>query len=114
MVDRPQQPVAAQITTPKTGLPAPEAANWFHFSLANLDMQMLVGYIDPRDAGEFADAVRSGRKDTPVIIPTVTRRIMFSLSGFTQLRNQIHEMERRMKAAGIPLPDEAVQEKAND
>lgn len=99
-----QAPVTAKLNVPETSLP-PEAANWFHFGMANLDVQMLVGYIDPRQAAEFAQAVRSGRTDVPPITPMVTRRIMLSLSGFMHLRGQVHEMELKMQAAGVELPD---------
>jgi hypothetical protein len=102
-----QTPVRAEIMVPKTDLP-PEAANWFHFSLANLDVQMLVGYIDPREAGTYVQGRRSGSRGGPQLTPTISRRVMMSLSGFAHLRTQVHEIERKMREAGIPFVEDTV------
>jgi uncharacterized protein YneF (UPF0154 family) len=107
-----QVPVRAEIKVPKTDLP-PEAANWFNFGLANLDVQMLIGYVDPHQAGDFVQAMTTGQKNAPPLTPMIVRRIMMSMTGFAQLRSQVHEMERRMKEAGIPFFDESVAKPPN-
>lgn len=113
MTSSAQTSVEAQIKVPKTDVP-PEAANWFHFSLANLDVQMLVGYIDPAQAGDFAQAIRTRQKNVPPLTPMVTHRIVMSMTGFAQLRGQIHQMERKMREAGVPFFDETVPKTSND
>lgn len=111
MVDS-KQGVKVTVNVPPVDLP-PEAANWFHFSLSNLDLQMLVGYIDPRDAFIAEKAVRSG-KGPEAVTPLVGHRFVMSLSGFARLKAQVTEIEQRMRSAGVPMLDAALREAVHD
>jgi hypothetical protein len=114
MVDKPRnEGVQARITIPTKGLPAPVGANWFVFSGANLDVQMLIGYIDPQASGSYARAIQAGTQPTEDLAPQITHRIMLSVSGFAYLRQQVNEMALRMKNAGVLLDDAPPSAKKN-
>lgn len=111
MVQTPPTPVTFVVTVPTENLPAPEAANWFTVAVANQDVQLLIGYIDPTQAAQFGNAMRSGQKGAS-ITPLVTHRIMLSLSGFSFLLTQVNDMARKMRAVGL-LADETPSTKAD-
>src|SRR5579871_6750050 len=89
----------AAVQIPTSGLPTPLGTNWFHFSMSNTDIQMLVGYVDPLRASEFAQARAAGAKSSDKLSPDVSQRLTMSLSGFLYLRAQVNELFQKMQAA---------------
>jgi hypothetical protein len=71
--------------------PAPEPANFFAFQFAGFDIQMLVGYIDPRAVEAFKKSGSAGATVTPLI----THRFALSPTGFQILRAQLAEIAQK-------------------
>lgn len=76
------------VAYPSQGLPCPEAANWFQLAVAGDEIQLSVGYLDPR---EIADVLAAGKQNSPVTA-TVTHRFFVSRQAFGQLRTAVEQV----------------------
>lgn len=101
MTDDDQKSTAAQVTLQLSVADAsnlrPEAANWFHFTGTEGEVQMLVGYVDTLQAHMSATAISRGEDPKP-IAPTLTHRIVLSDKGFERLRDAVNEMSKIREA----------------
>lgn len=94
--------MSVRMDIPSTGLPAPSAANWFHFSHHGGDIQLLVGYIDLYSLASQVEKNRAKQgKGAITLKPEVTHRVQFSVSAFLLLRGQIDEMFQKLKSAEL-------------
>jgi len=93
--------VQVALKIPDTDLPVPEGANWFHLTNSNADVQLLVGYIDPRVTHAVVESVIAGKAaHKATIAPEVTHRLLLSITGFLYLRAQVEEMFVRLREKG--------------
>jgi hypothetical protein len=86
-----------RVEVPKTGLPAPEAANFFYFSFSGPEVQLLIGFIDLNDLLREAGIV--GTPDRAPIKPEITHRILMSPRGFAAFRQQMNDIAQKWDAA---------------
>ena len=92
MTDPVHLTLRATLPSPKD-LPAPEPANFFSFAFSGLDIQMLVGYIDPLAVLAIQQA--GGKGD---LSPLITHRFAVSQTGFALLRAQLDEILKKFEA----------------
>lgn len=94
--------VQATIELPKSGLPAPLAANWFNVSHHGGEVQLIMGYLDLYAIAMIAKDAKAGTLKQPASLkPDVTHRFMLSTSGMLQLRAQLEEIFQLMRKAGV-------------
>jgi hypothetical protein len=84
----PDGPIRVRLSPPDQS-PPPEAANFFYFTFLGPDVQMLVGYVDPRTVHEARL-----RGEEVVVTPHVAHRIALSARGFQHLRKQLEEIAK--------------------
>jgi len=103
----PQVPIVADVRVPHD-VPSTGAANWFHLARANDEIQLLVGYIDLRKAGEGAQAARIAGKTQVKLDVEISARFAMSMSGFLYLHRQVNELFSKMRdSGGVDFGDES-------
>jgi hypothetical protein len=73
-------------------LPAPEGANFFHFTVVNQEVQFLVGSINLLKLNEAR-----GKAGETLIVPEITHRFTLSPMGFTQLKVQVDAIAKAVR-----------------
>lgn len=89
-----------KVNVPETGLPSPEAANWFHFRHHMGDVEMLIGYIGAGQIEKVVPRLAKG-ESVDALIPETTRRIVLPLAGFVHLRSQVESIHKKLLEAGL-------------
>lgn len=109
MVDKPKRtPEAEIIVPPSASLPNPEAANFFQFTYAGPDFQLLVGYVDLHDlhlANQRQREAASARGKLE-IKPAITHRLSLSIRGFLLLKQQIDDIFATLQTTGMLVKEE--------
>lgn len=72
-------------------MPAPEGANFFHFTVVGGEVQLLVGSINLL---RLHEAKRN--QETATIVPQITHRFLLSPLGFAQLKSSLEEIAKAM------------------
>lgn len=103
-----RQSVALEITVPATGLPRPEAANWFFMSHQGDEVQVLIGYIDAAEIRQARERIESGKSGVK-LRPEPMHRLVLSMTAYLRLRSQANELFRKLKEKGV-INEEVVAE----
>jgi len=74
-------------------LPPSEGANYFHFSFAGDEMQLLVGTVNLLRLHEART-----QQDHSVIVPDITHRFLLSPLGFNALKEQLASIDQKYAA----------------
>ncbi len=91
MADNQRSTPLVSVTIPANlPLPAPEGANFFHFSVVGNEVHMLVGTLNFLRLLEARQRLDSN--ESTVIVPDITHRFLLSPQGFEGLRLQIGEI----------------------
>jgi hypothetical protein len=84
------------IAVPTTGLPPAEAANVFHCTRVNGDVEVLIGTVPLFAMFQGLKQQAEGRAE---ITAEITHRLLMSIDAFGRLRSQVNELFEK-------LPDE--------
>ena len=82
------------LVVPESGLPLPEAVNWFQFSRAADAVQLSVGYIDLNAIHRAATAAKAERQ-IPDLSVEVSHRLVMSMAGLNVLKAQLDDLLRQ-------------------
>lgn len=81
-------------------LPPAEGANWFHFTSAGLEVQMLIGTIDLLAAHQ---ARQPGADADTKLAPAISHRFLLSPIGFAVLKAQVDEIAASVGPANLTI-----------
>ncbi len=79
-------------------LPAPEGANFFHFTVAGDEVQLLVGSVNLLRLHE-AKSLGENLK----IVPDITHRFLLSSIGFSALKAQMDQIASSVSPPSVPV-----------
>lgn len=77
-------------------LPAPEGANFFHFTVAGDEVQLLVGSVNLL---RLHEAKALG--ETLKIVPDITHRFLLSPMGFSTLKKQMEQIATSVSPSSV-------------
>lgn len=92
-------------------LPAPEGANFFHFTHIQGEVEMLVGYVDLNRlwalSQDYEDASDEEELPSHVSVkPEITHRLVLSANGFKTLKDRVDQIWSTMVRADSDAVDE--------
>jgi hypothetical protein len=85
------RPTGRAITVAMTSrhpLPPAEGANYFHFTIANGEVQLLVGTVNLLQLHEAQES----DSETVAVSPEITHRFLMSTRAFQHLQDQVAEI----------------------
>jgi len=88
MVDQAPKGFRIKLPLPQDS-PEPRAANFFYFTFAGADVQMLIGYVDLRAIHDLKETAE------PTLAPEILHRLSIGQLGFKQLRAQVDEIAKK-------------------
>ena len=94
-----QERPAVSVTVPADlPLPDPVGANFFHFTVAGDEVQLLVGSVNLL---RLHEAKSLGK--TLKIVPDITHRFLLSSIGFSALKAQIDQIAESVPPPSVPV-----------
>jgi hypothetical protein len=92
----PGNQIQITVELPKSGLPALEVANMFHFAASGPEIVFSVGLVE---INTVATAIERGEKALR-IRPDISHRFFLSLRGFQILKSQVDQMASKLVEIG--------------